>query len=229
MNSAHSPHFAALPTRLLAAVAAIAASVALMASLGASRADAAPQRCPGTFRVLHNDRIGNLKLPAGSYQITVRSPQKTSCSQASNLFTRFLEDYDGILPAPWILHVKSATFIRGKGSNNSFSVAKAGSGGGGGGGGGGGRHPDNGGSFCPGTFRVLHNDHIGALQLKAGPYWIILSQKNGINCSQASHQFTKFLDSVSGVLPSPWILNVQLAEFRRGAHGPAFRVKPVNP
>lgn len=229
MNSAKTLNPASLSIRLLALLAALAAAVALMASLGSARADAAPARCGGTFQVLHNDRIGKLQLPAGKYTITVRSPQKLSCDGASRLFTRFLEDYDGILPSPWILHPSSATFIHGKGSNNSFSVARAGGGGGGGNNsGGGGKHPRNGGSFCPGTFRVLHNDHIGALQLKSGPYWIILTQANGITCAQASHQFTRFLASVSGVLPSPWVMNVQLAKFKRGPHGPGFRVKPVN-
>ena len=99
--------------------------------------------------------------------------------------------------------------------------------GGGGGGGGGGHHPKNG-RFCPGTFSVLHNDHIGKLQLPKGKYWIILLQKNGLTCSRASTLFSRFLDSTSGKLPNPWQVNPQTAKFRRGPHGNGFRVKPTS-
>jgi hypothetical protein len=71
------------------------------------------QRCPGTFRVLHNDRIGRLRLPAGQYRITVRRPNRLGCSRASNLFRRFLQDVDGRLPGNWRLKPRTATFLRG--------------------------------------------------------------------------------------------------------------------
>lgn len=207
-------------------VAAIAA-LALTACLRAPDADAAAGRCAGTFRVLHNDHIGTLSVPAGQYVITVRDTARLSCSAASKLFTRFLEDYDGVLPAPWVLTGPGAQFRRGAGSPVGFSITRgAGGGGGGGNSGGGGRHPSNG-SFCPGTFRVLNRDHIGSLQLAAGRYYVILLQKNGLTCSQASADFTRFLSDVSGVLPRPWNLSPQTARFRRGPGGPGFRVKPV--
>jgi hypothetical protein len=211
--------------------AIIAAVLALLAFLWISwspaPASAAPAECAGTFRVLHNDRIGKLNLSRGAYTITVNNPRRLTCKAASALFTRFLEDYDGILPNPWFLTVRGARFTRGKGSPVGFRVAK-GTGGGGDVPGGGGKHPQTG-NFCPGTFRVLHRDHIGALQLGAGPYYVILLQRNGLSCTQASHQFTRFLSDVGGVLPSPWVLTFQLGEFHRGPHGPGFRIKPVNP
>jgi hypothetical protein len=78
------------------------------------------KRCP-TFRVLHRDRIGKLRLPAGRYIVTVLS-SRLSCRSASNLFTQFLDDPTGRLPRPWVLTAKSATFRRGKGSRRGFRV-----------------------------------------------------------------------------------------------------------
>jgi hypothetical protein len=197
----------------------------LVAMVAPSRADAARIRCAGTFRVLHNDHVGRLALPRGSYRITILSSGRPSCAQASALFTRFLEDYDGRLPGGWRVAAASSTFVRAPGVG--FHVAR---GGGGEGGseeqGGDGRHPA-GGRFCPGTFRVLNRDHIGPLRLAAGRYWVILLQRRGLSCAQASRLFTRFLDDVSGHLPPPWVLEAQTASFRRSASGPGFRVKPV--
>ena len=192
-----------------------------------SRADAARVRCAGTFRVLHNDHIGRLALPRGRYRITILASGRPSCAQASALFTRFLEDYDGRLPGGWRVSVANSTFLRARGVG--FHVARAGGEGGGGSGGnegGGGSHP-RGGLFCAGTFRVLHNDRIGPLRLARGRYWIVLLQRRGLSCAQASRLFTRFLEDFRGNLPPPWILEAQTASFRRSASGTGFRVKPV--
>ncbi len=78
--------------------------------------------CPGTFRVLHNDRIGVLTLPKGRYTITRLSLTGPSCGRASQLFTNFLDnDFDGILPRPWGLDPQTGTFRRGAG-NFGFRV-----------------------------------------------------------------------------------------------------------
>lgn len=209
----------------LIALGAIGALLVAMAT--PSRADAARIRCASTFRILHNDHIGRLSLPRGNYRITILSSGRPSCAQASALFMRFLEDYDGRLPGGWRVAVASSTFVRAPGVG--FHVARAGRRGGEGGneeGGGGGRHP-TGGRFCPGTFRVLNRDHIGPLRLAAGRYWVILLQRRGLSCSQASRLLTRFLDDVSGHLPPPWVLESQTASFRRSATGPGFRIKPV--
>jgi hypothetical protein len=198
------------------------------AAIATSRADAARVQCAGTFRVLHDDRIGRLALPRGSYRITILASGRPSCAQASALFTRFLEDYDGNLPGGWRVGVANSTFLRAPGVG--FHVARVGGKGGGGGGeemeeaGGGGRH---GHLFCPGTFRVLGNDRIGQLRLAKGPYWIVLLQRRGLACPQASRLFTRFLQDFDGILPPPWILEPHTATFRRSASGPGFRVKPA--
>ena len=169
---------------------------------------AAPPPCPETFQVLHNDRIGNLSLRAGSYVITVQNQAVLSCAQASSLFTRFLEDYDGVLPRPWVYDFATGQFVGSGGQ--AFSVAY---GGGGGGGGGGGR--------CPSTFQVLHNDAIGAFKVPAGPYDITAQ---GLSCSSASTAFAAFLQDFDGRLPSPWKLNAQTGRFTKSSTV-NFRVK----
>jgi hypothetical protein len=82
-----------------------------------------PKRCPGTFRVLHNDSIGKLKLARGPYWITLVK-SGLSCSRASSLFTNFLQDFEGNLPSPWVLNTRTATFTRGQGGSG-FRVKPA--------------------------------------------------------------------------------------------------------
>ena len=83
-----------------AAVAALVALGAVPAAGAAPGARAAAATCPGTFTVLHNDHIGSVAFPAGQYRVATN---QLSCATASQLFSRFLEDYDGVLPAPWQL------------------------------------------------------------------------------------------------------------------------------
>ena len=187
----------------LIAAAALVAPAAAHAQTGA-----VPTACPGTFQVLNNDRIGTLSLRAGAYTITVQNQAVLSCAQASALFTRFLEDYDGVLPRPWIYDFAIGQFVGGGGQ--AFSVAFTG-----GGGGGGGR--------CPSTFSVRHDDRIGALRLPAGPYTVTVQ---GLSCAAASRLFAAFLQDYDGVLPRPWRLNAQTGRFTRSS-SINFRVKPA--
>jgi hypothetical protein len=178
--------------------------------------------CPGTFRVLHDDHIGRFLVPKGQYQVTLLGVGRITCSRASVYLGRFLQDYDGILPAPWLLDRETGSFMRGS-RNVGFRIKglvgpprPSGSGAG--------VHPA--GKRCPGTFRVLHNDRIGKLRLRRGRYVITL--RGRISCSEASAQFSRFLDEFQGTLPRPWSLAVQTATFTRGAgSNTEFRVKPT--
>jgi hypothetical protein len=201
-----------LATGLLSLVALIPAAPAAAQS---------PTVCPATFHVLHNDSIGKLKLPAGHYQVTVRGG--LSCPASTEWLGRFLEDFDGILPRPWKIDVRAASFSRGA-SGVGFSVARVATPSGGGGGG---RHPISG-RFCPGAFRVLHNDRVGPLRLPKGSYTITVLSLRQPTCAQASKLFTKFLDDPDGDLPLPWAVDSQTGAFRRGAGNYGFRVKPVS-
>jgi hypothetical protein len=209
---------------LLVALCTVAALFVAIAA--PSRAEAARVRCPGTFRVLHDDSIGRLKLPRGTYRITIFASGRPSCAQAAKLFTRFLDDFDGVLPSPWRVGVANSTFVRAPGVG--FHVRRiAGTGGGEGGetgGEGGGSANAN---HCPGSFRVLHDDRVGRLRIPAGDYEIFLLQRSGLSCSQASRLFTRFLASRNGRLPAPWIVQPQTASFRRGARGVGFRIDPA--
>jgi hypothetical protein len=177
--------------------------------------------CPGTFQVLHDDVIGSFRIPQGSYTITLLSVGRITCARAAALFSRFLQDFDGVLPNPWLLDPETGSFIRGR--NVGFRIKEV-VGPPNPNGGGSGAHPT--GDRCPGTFRVLNNDRIGRLRLPRGRYRITLVGR-GVSCSQASSRFTDFLEAFDGVLPRPWRLNVRTATFTRGAGGPGFRVKPA--
>lgn len=56
---------------------------------------------------------------------------------------------------------------------------------------------------CPATFRVLHNDSIGAAVLPRGQYTITV-RAPGLTCAAASRLFTQFLSDYDGRLQRPW-------------------------
>ena len=68
--------------------------------------------CPGTFHVLHNDRIGPLFFRAGIYQIYIPKHSVVPCKTASNLFARFLQRPSGVLPRKWQMKSKRAVFFK---------------------------------------------------------------------------------------------------------------------
>ena len=195
--------------------------------LAAPGGAAAETKCPFTFRVEHNDRIGSLQLPAGNYNIFVINQAKLSCAEATDLFRQFLEDWDGRLPRPWINVKGTATFTRGSGSDVGFRVARVSGGGGGGGGGG------HGSLSCPSFFTVLHNDHIGRFRIAKGPYRITLLSARRLSCARAARLFASFLQDYNGRLSGGWILDRETGTFSKGRNF-GFRIKaavgpPVNP
>lgn len=178
--------------------------------------------CPGTFQVVHNDRIGPFKIPAGNYRITLLGVGRMTCAKAATYLGRFLDDFDGVLPAPWYIDTDTGSFIRGS-RNVGFRIKKL-AGPPQPSGGGSGTYPA--GKRCPGSFRVLHDDRVGKLRLPAGPYRITLL--GGVSCSRASALFRHFLDDFAGTLPAPWRVNAQTGTFTRGSgKGTGFRVKPI--
>jgi hypothetical protein len=178
--------------------------------------------CPAYFRVLHNDRIGRLSLPAGRYRITLLAAGRLSCSRASSLFRSFLRDFNGVLPRPWRLDVRTATFS--SNHNVGFRVKAAV----------GapaqpapiGRHPADG-TRCPGFFEVESNDRIGSLRLPAGNYIITTLRGGNVSCSEAADEFEEFLGLPMGNLPRPWVLNARNGVFRERGTRNGFRVKPA--
>lgn len=205
----------------LASLLSAALLIALALSAGSAPA-AAVSSCP-SFRVLHNDRIGPASLPAGNYKITIAPSAGLSCANASKLFTRFLEDYDGVLPTPWrVTSQGSGKASFAQGSKAGFSVALGASGGGGEGG------SSELGVLCHGSFTVNSNVIIAPLSFPKGQYLLYIPPRSGISCNRASVLFTRFLGSPGGRLPFPWRLVNQTATFFKPEHPTrsAFRVEP---
>ncbi len=201
-------------TRVGLLAALIAAFAATAATVTASPvAETAATRCPATFQVLHNDRIGAMSLPAGAYYVTVNN---LTCAQASTLFAQFLQDYDGDLPSPWRGNARAKSFSNGR---SSFSVKLAGKTP---------PAPPTPGNVvtCPGTFSVLHNDRIGSVPFPQGQYQLKIQR--GLTCSQASSQFALFLDQPNGV-DAPWSLSINglTASFQDNMGGFAFTTTKV--
>lgn len=196
---------------VVATVATAALGGSLLAAPSASAG--AGMKCPGTFKVQHDDRIGDLRLPEGKYVIKVK---RMSCADASDYFSKFLDRPDGNLPKGWSLNVERAKF-RNKRMDVAFTVTPASGGGGGGGGATTGK--------CPGTFMVQHDDKIGKLKLPKGNYLIRVKR---LSCSRASDLFAKFLDRPDGDLPNGWSIDLDKQQFVNEKRGISFRVKRVS-
>jgi hypothetical protein len=180
--------------------------------------------------VLLDDRIGAAALPAGSYEVTTQEFQGRgiSCQEASRLFARFLQDWDGKLPNGWGVRAEGpgkASFSKPSvpESPAGFSVRRTGGGGGGGG-------NSELGRLCPGSFTVNAGSDVGPLYFAKGQYLLYIPARSGIACRRASVLFTRFLGSPGGMLPEPWQVKTQTATFFKPAHPlrSAFRVEPAD-
>jgi hypothetical protein len=205
--------------RRIVASFAVALLAALAASVLSAAAPASAATCP-TFRVLHNDRIGAASLPAGNYSVSAEPG--LGCQAASRLFTRFLTDWDGVLPKPWRVVPNGggkASFTRG--DLPGFSVARVEGASDGG-------NPALG-KLCTGTFTVNATSRVGSLVFPKGQYLVYLPARSGITCRRASVLFTRFL-AAGGDLPQPWQLQSQTATFFKPTHPQrsAFRIEPLN-
>jgi len=201
----------------------ILAVVAVAACALGSASTASAASCP-SFRVLHNDRIGPASLPAGSYAMTAKSDAGVSCAAASKLFTRFLSDYDGVLPRPWrVVAEGSGKAGFKKGAVVGFSVSRSGGGEGGGGG-------SSVGALCAGSYTVNAGRMVGPLRFARGGYLLYIPAGSRIKCRTAAVLFTRFLSTPGGRLPAPWRVNTQTATFFKAGHATrsAFRVEPLS-
>ncbi len=200
---------------------AIAGALAFAVLSASSATAAAVGACP-SFRVLHNDRIGAANLPAGSYDVAPTAGSGLTCARASALFTRFLSDWDGVLPTPWRVIGRGpgkASFARG--NRVAFTVTRSGGGEEEGG------NPSIG-KLCPGSYTVNHRTIVGPLAFNRGRYLIYIPARSGISCRRASVIFTRFLGQPGGRLPFPWRVINQTATFYKPANPvrSAFRLEP---
>jgi len=203
---------------LLTLSLSVVAIAALPAAAQASTASASGA-C-GQFRVMHNDSISGVSFPAGPYNM-VNSGM--SCAQTTKYFQQFLEA--DRVPSGWTvkllsgqrrrftkLHTNPTVDFQATPASDPTPT------------------PTPSGLTCAGTFRVLHNDQIGAMKLAAGSYTITLASHNtpGLNCKVASNEFAYFLDNDwNGVLPRPWKMNVGAKSFYMTTPSDGFSVKRV--
>jgi hypothetical protein len=200
-------------TRTLVALALAGTCWACASASSALAQTTGAATCPGTFNVLHNDSVGALYLPAGPYVITVLNASTLSCSDASEFFREFLEDYDGRLAGGWRVDPSTATFAR---RSQGFRVTA------------GAPTPPTPPSkrVCSSFFTVLHNDHIGSFAIRKGRYRITLLSVGRISCAQASDDLAQFLQDFDGILPRPWFVDPSTGSFMRGSRYVGFRIKP---
>lgn len=191
----------------------------LLLALGGA-GSAAAATCP-SFKVLHNDRIGAVNLPAGSYEVTADTG--LSCQAASQLFARFLQDWDGNLPKPWRAVAEGsgkASFTRG--GLPGFSVSRTGGSEGGG--------NSELGKLCPDAYTVNAASSIGPLFFAKGQYLLYIPARSGITCRRAAVLFTRFLGAPGSMLPPQWRMKSQTATFFKPANPlrSAFRVETAD-
>ncbi|MFT4048232.1 MAG: hypothetical protein QM648_00150 [Solirubrobacterales bacterium] len=177
--------------------------LALSLTVGLAAGTNAANSCP-SFHVLHNDSIGQVKIPAGMYSV---APVGVTCKNSSTLIARFLNDYDGVLPGGWAVAASGKTITFKKGATTESIVMKRG------------YSPASGGSSnrqngaCPGTFTVLHNDRVGTMALKAGQYKITTK---GLYCWFDASKLAYLLDYTEGTkLPSPWTVDAAMMKIQR--------------
>lgn len=201
---------------LLTLSLSLVAIAALPAAAQASTASASGA-C-GQFRVMHNDSISGVSFPAGPYNM-VNSGM--TCAQTTKYFQQFLEA--DRVPSGWTVKLLSNQRRRFTKLNTTidFQATPASDPT---------PTPTPGGLTCAGTFRVLHNDQVGAMKLPAGSYTITLASHNtpGLNCKVASNEFAYFLDNDwAGNLPRPWKMNVSAKSFYMNVPSDGFSVKRV--
>ena len=174
--------------------------------------------CPGSFRVMHNDRIGAMSLPAGNYRITRLTSGSVSCPTASVQFAYFLDhDSAGNLPYPWKMNTATKTFYRGS-ANNGFRVKLISTTGFGAS-----RYPAPGEDSCASNYNVNYGANVGGLDIPAGPYAI--TALGGATCAQAIAAANSFI--ASDWLPGHWTANTETGTFRRRGSSYGFRLDPL--
>jgi hypothetical protein len=166
-------------------------------------------KCPGNFTVLHNDKIGALKLKAGQYQITTKG---LFCWFDVQKLAYFL-DYNesGKLPSPWTV-VPALNKIQ-RSPNHYFRLKYLGNSGGG-------YHP--GGMIqCSGKFIVRSGGSISGISFPVGTYNVNVAP--GTTCAGAREMFGFWLGA--GVVNNGWKVNRQTAVFTLNSK--SFQIEPV--
>jgi len=137
-------------------------------------------------------------LPGRSYTLTLQDTS-LDCKSSAALFARFLEDYDGVLPKPWVVSNEGpgkSSFLRAfsGGTTPGFAVEltakerrRR-------------RHQPDPRQTLPGTFTVNSTTVVGPLRFTKGAFLIYQPAGSGITCNRASVLFTR---SSAPAVPCP--------------------------
>ena len=187
----------------------------LAAHAPAQVADDGSRRCPGTFHVLHQERIGALRLDAGMHDLAVFGD--VECADVPRLLGSFLQDWDGRLPRPWEVSGSDNELLR-AGSGDGIRIGKARSPGSP-------AAPGRTTTVCP-YFTIPLDARAGELTLKAGRYTMRLLSRS-MDCAQAARELHGFLYDTTAA-PFPWRTEPRALNdvtFRRGDDRYGFRVR----
>lgn len=201
-----------MPRSAAALLVAVAMAAMLPASAPAQVAEDGSRRCPGTFHLLHADRVGALRLEAGMHDLAVFGD--VACADAPRLLAGFLQDWDGRLAPPWEVSAVDREFVR-RGSGDGIRIGAA-------------RAPGAPGrttTVCP-YFTIPLDRRVGELTLKAGRYTMRLLSRP-MDCAQAARELHGFLHDTNAA-PFPWRAEPRALNdvtFRRGRDAYGFRVR----
>ena len=177
--------------------------------------------CGSTFSVLHNDRIGLAEAPGRAVRHHgIVNPNRITCARASHLFSRFLQDFNGVLPEALVAQRRESA-LRGATSRASASrllqqlrrrrwrrrrSAP-------------GRATR---TKCP-TFQVLNDDLIDGQRFRKGTYQMTALGRSvlhdGIKPAHAASWRTTRTTS-----PGFWRLDPRTGTFLRDGSGKGFQV-----
>jgi hypothetical protein len=156
--------------------------------------------CPGNFTVLHNDKIGALKLKAGQYKITTKG---LFCWFDASKLAYFLNyNSSGKLPKPWTINASKMQIIRSP--SHYFSLRYQGSSGGGG------QHPGNSVRCSKKLFNVS-GETLAGMTFPRGYYY--LNVFGGLSCKSAGTSFDSFI--ANGTVPNSWAIDSNTATFMK--------------
>lgn len=154
--------------------------------------------CPGNFTVLHNDRVGALKLKAGQYKITTKG---LYCWFDASKLAYFLDYTEGSkLPSPWT--VDAAMMKIQRSPNHYFTLKYLGSTGGGG-------HSIAGLTRCSAKLSVTTPGTLAGMSFPRGTYYINVAP--GTTCAGAGKLFDSWL--VAGAVNNSWKVDSDAATF----------------
>jgi hypothetical protein len=166
--------------------------------------------CPGNFTVLHNDKIGALKLKAGQYRITTKG---LLCWFDASKLAYFLSyNESGKLPSPWTV-VPALSKIQ-RSPNHYFRLKYLGSSGGGG------QHPADM-IRCSKKLSVTTPGVLAGMQFPRGSYYLNVSP--GTTCAGAGTLFDSWL--AAGAVSNSWKVNSDTAVFTLNSKN--FQVEAV--